>query len=95
MQGGSSGPETLPLTHPSDRGGRDWQPLSSACLGGSREIEMPEVTSCSVEASKVFLASHFQNLGLKSHFWGVCRFSFWRIPHIPWFLLDLQPSQRA
>lgn len=50
---------------------------------------MPKVTSCSVEASKVVLpSSRFQNLGLRSHFWGVCRFSFWRIPHIPWFLLN-------
>lgn len=54
---------------------------------------MPEVTSCSMEASKVFLDSRFQDLGLQSHFWGVCKFSFQRFPQIPWFLLDLQPSQ--
>lgn len=52
---------------------------------------MPKVTSCSVETSKVVSASHFQNLGLKSHFLGVCRFSVQRIPYIPRFLLDLQP----
>lgn len=44
---------------------------------------MPEAPGCSVEASKEALDSPFQSLGPKSHFWGVCRFSFERIPPIP------------